>query len=74
MSILINLPKTSRERAAMLAALCAAAHLVPVPEGVVDLVLDLPLSDETRHNVQTFRDEVNAIRDDLKRGNNYASN
>jgi hypothetical protein len=74
MSIVIVLPKTTRERAAMLAALCAAARLVPVPEGVVDLVLDLPLSDETRHNVQTFRDEVNAIRSDLERGNNFASN
>lgn len=58
----------------MLAALCAESGLVPVPEGVVEFVLDLPLSEETRNTIETVRSEIEAVRRDIRINDNYASN
>lgn len=74
MLINLRLPGSSRERAAMLAALCAESGLVPVPEGVVELVLDLPLSEETRNTIETLRSEIEAVRRDIRIHDNFASN
>lgn len=74
MLINVRLPGSSREKAAMLAALCAESGLVPVPEGVVDLVLDLPLSEETRNTIETVRSEIETVRRDIRIHANFASN